>query len=90
MLQKSGSKWVVNGSHVQNSIHVTRIYTSLEPAEDDAWEVVTVVETNLPLDPEAPGYSQQACDRLLSDVERDLRGGALTGRVKIKPVSLAN
>lgn len=75
------------GTHLQNNQNVSRIYTSLEPNGDESWDVVTVIETNLVLDPERPEHSPNACDRLVQDIEFDMRAGHLAGRVKVCGVS---
>ena len=72
------------GSGLQNNANVRRIYTALEANDDGSWDVVTVIETDLDLDPDAPGHRPDACDRLVQDIETGLRAGQIWGRVKIE------
>ena len=73
-----------HGTNLQNNADVRRIYTSLQADDDGGWDVVTIIEAELELDPEEPGYRADACDRLIRDIEADMRAGMLSGSVKIK------
>ncbi|HUI19376.1 MAG TPA: hypothetical protein VL244_17040 [Alphaproteobacteria bacterium] len=63
---------------------VKRIFTALQPNADGSWDVVTVVETSLVLDAARAGYDQEACDKLVEDVESDLRARRIFGRVTLR------
>jgi len=69
---------------LQGNASVERIFTALQPNADGSWDVVTVVETSLVLDAARPGYNQAACDKLVEDVEADLRARKIFGRVTLR------
>ena len=72
------------GGSLQNNPHVRKIYTSVQPNGDGSWDLVTVVETALVLDPAAPRYRADWCDGLIEDAEADMRAGRLAGRVTFR------
>jgi hypothetical protein len=72
------------GGALQNNASVRRIYTSVQPNSDGSWDLVTVVETTLVLDPGDRRYRAELCDRLIEDAEADLRAGYLAGRVTFR------
>ena len=72
------------GGSLQNNPNVRRIYTSVQSNGDGSWDLVTIVETTLVLDPDRPGYKSQLCDRLIEDAEADMREGRLVGRVTFR------
>ena len=74
------------GTGLQSNGAVQRIYTALDPNDDGTWDVVTIVETTLDLDPDSAEHRPDAYDRLVQDIESGLRSGQLWGRVKIKSV----
>lgn len=72
------------GGTLQNNPNVRRIYTSVQPNGDGSWDLVTVVETTLVLDPAKSRYQARLCDRLIEDAEADMRAGRLVGRVTFR------
>ena len=72
------------GGSLQNNANVRKIYTSVLPNGDGSWDLVTVVETTLVLDPSHRGYRAELCDRLIEDAETDMREGRLVGRVTFR------
>lgn len=72
------------GSSLQNNSNVRKIYTSVLPNSDGSWDLVTVVETTLVLDPNRTGYKAALCDGLIEDAETDMREGRLVGRVTFR------
>jgi hypothetical protein len=72
------------GGSLQNNPNVRRIYTSVQPNGDGSWDLVTVVETTLVLDPAKTRYQARLCDRLIEDAEADMRAGKLVGRVTFR------
>jgi hypothetical protein len=72
------------GGSLQNNANVRKIYTSVLPNGDGSWDLVTVVETTLVLDPSRAGYRANLCDRLIEDAEADMREGRLVGRVTFR------
>jgi hypothetical protein len=72
------------GGSLQNNPNVRKIYTSVQPNGDGSWDLVTVVETTLVLDPAATRYRTDLCDRLIEDAEADMRAGRLVGRVTFR------
>ena len=72
------------GGSLQNNANVRKIYTSVLPNGDGSWDLVTVVETTLVLDPSRAGYRANLCDRLIEDAESDMREGRLVGRVTFR------
>jgi hypothetical protein len=72
------------GGSLQNNANVRKIYTSVLPNGDGSWDLVTVVETTLVLDPSRVGYRADLCDRLIEDAETDMREGRLVGRVTFR------
>jgi hypothetical protein len=74
------------GGSLQRNPHVRKIYTSVQPNGDGSWDLVTVVETTLVLDPSRAGYKAGFCDSLIEDAEADMREGRLAGRVTFRGV----
>lgn len=72
------------GGSLQQNPNVRRIYTSVQPNPDGSWDLVTVVETTLVLDPAKTRYQARLCDRLIEDAEADMRAGKLVGRVTFR------
>jgi hypothetical protein len=72
------------GGSLQNNPSVRKIYTSVLPNGDGSWDLATVVETTLVLDPSRPGYKASLCDGLIEDAETDMREGRLVGRVTFR------
>ena len=72
------------GGSLQNNPHVRKIYTSVQPNGDGSWDLVTIVETTLVLDPSRPGYRAGYCDSLIEGAEEDMREGRLVGRVTFR------
>jgi len=77
---------MVEESGLRGNPSVKRIFTALQPNADGSWDMVTVVETSLVLDAARPGYDQDACDKLVEDVEGDLRERRIFGRVTLRGV----
>jgi hypothetical protein len=74
------------GGSLQNNRHVRKIYTSVQPNGDGSWDLVTIVETTLVLDPNRAGYRAELCDSLVEDAETDMREKRLVGRVTFRGV----
>jgi hypothetical protein len=72
------------GGSLQRNPHVRKIYTSVQPNGDGSWDLVTIVETTLILDPSRPGYRAAYCESLVEDAEADMREGRLVGRVTFR------
>jgi hypothetical protein len=72
------------GGSLQRNPHVRKIYTSVQPNGDGSWDLVTIVETTLVLDPAASGHKPELCDSLIEDAEADMREGRLVGRVTFR------
>ena len=75
---------VLEETGLRGNASVKRIFTALQPNADGSWDVVTVVETSLVLDAARVGYDQAACDKLVEDVEGDLRKRKIFGRVTLR------
>jgi hypothetical protein len=72
------------GGSLQRNPYVRKIYTSVQPNGDGSWDLVTIVETTLVLDPSRAGYKAELCDSLVEDAEADMREGRLVGRVTFR------
>jgi len=72
------------GGSLQRNPHVRKIYTSVQPNGDGSWDLVTIVETTLVLDPSRPGYKAVHCESVIEDAEADMRDGRLVGRVTFR------
>jgi hypothetical protein len=74
------------GGSLQRNPYVRKIYTSVQPNGDGSWDLVTIVETTLVLDPSRQGYRAAHCESVIEDAEADMREGRLAGRVTFRGI----